>query len=156
MILVTRLDANTLKHILAILLSEPLSTTSDISLFCSCFVTTGISNASNFLILDPPTYGAVMCLIVKDGSSDHQLNVIQVKKLGSLLSWFQAQPIQGTSTKFNLDFDGFQAHHIKFVTVTLIAAPTTFAPMAVGNFHKGICYNLLYFKLSKEDFYWYS
>eukprot|EP00957_Ditylum_brightwellii_P143405 10924969-Ditylum_brightwellii.AAC.1 len=65
-----------LKYIIVILLTEALSTTSDISPFCSCFATAGILNVSNFLTLDLPAYSAIMQLIVKDGSHDHQLNII--------------------------------------------------------------------------------
>jgi hypothetical protein len=87
------LDGNVLKHIITVLLAEvvPILSTTTLTPFWSCFSTAGVTNALDFVSMDAAAYGAILFPLIKDGTADQQLNVIQVKKLGSLFSWPSAQ-----------------------------------------------------------------
>jgi hypothetical protein len=85
---VNRSDVNALEHTLTTLLGEALpdATSTDYTPFHTCFNIAGVTNASEFVSMEPSAYGAILFSLTKDGTIDQQLNVIQVKKLGSLLS----------------------------------------------------------------------
>jgi len=158
MVPVTRSDVNALEHILTILLGEavPFAASEDLTPFRSCFTTAGVTNASDFVSIDPSAYGAILFPTTKGGTPDKQLNVIQVKKLVSLLSWLSAQPSPGVSTWFNLDFAGFQNHRVHLIPLPLASPTPSNTLSAVDVFRKGVRRNISDFKPFKEDRYWYS
>jgi hypothetical protein len=85
-------DTTALEHILGVLLAEPTISPTDtvIPLFRACFTEAGVTCASDFISIDSFAYGAIPCSVVKNGTDkDTTLNVIQVKKLSSLVSWFR-------------------------------------------------------------------
>jgi hypothetical protein len=88
---VTCSNVNALEHIFTVLLGEAIPASTNLTPFPACFTTAGMTNASNFVTMDPSANGAdgsiLFPLTTKDGIADQQLNVIQVKKLGSLFSW---------------------------------------------------------------------
>jgi hypothetical protein len=154
---ITRSDVNALEHILSTLLSEVYSTSANLTPFRACFDTAGVTNASDFSSMDPAAYGAIVFALKKDETPDTSLNVIQVKKLGSLQSWFQQQTNPTVSTWFNLNFDGFQAHCMQLLPpVTVAPSTATSSTTEVEAFRKGVRRNISDFKPFKEDRYWYS
>jgi hypothetical protein len=108
--------------------------------------------------MDAPAYGAILFPLIKDGTADQQLNVIQVKKLGSLFSWLSAQPSPTVQSWFNQKFAGFQSHRIQILPPPLNASTPTPLTItsAVNAFRKGVRHNISDFKPFKEDRYWYS
>ena len=82
MVPTTRSDATTLEHILGVLLAQPpISPDRDIPPFCGCLFTAGVTNATDFISMEPITYGSILFAATTDGKKDQQLNAIQVKKL---------------------------------------------------------------------------
>jgi hypothetical protein len=73
---VTRSDVNALEHILTVLLGQAVPTTTTLTPFRSCFSTAGVTNASDFVSMDAPAYGAILFPLITDGTADQQLNVI--------------------------------------------------------------------------------
>jgi hypothetical protein len=84
-----RSDAAALEYILAILLEQPLPLESSIPLFRACFLEAGVCIATDFVSLAPSAYGAVAFSPTHDGVDKTScLNIIQIKKLSSLMAWF--------------------------------------------------------------------
>jgi hypothetical protein len=156
---VTRSDINALEHILTVLLGEavPTSTTAPTP-FRACFATAGVTNASDFSSIDPAAYSSILFTLKEDEPPYQTLNVIQVKKLGSLQSWFSQQTNPTVASWFNLDFAGFQAHRMQLIPVPVPAPASTKASAItdVEAFRKGVRRNISDFKPFKEDRYWYS
>ena len=88
----TRSDETALEHILGVLLEQPpiSSTDTTIPIFRACFTEAGVACASDFISITPSAYGRVLFSPLKNGTDkDTTLNVIQIKKLSSLVSWFR-------------------------------------------------------------------
>jgi hypothetical protein len=81
----TQSDAGVLKHTLSILLAElPSIDAAAMTPFCACFSKVGVTNVSNFISMEPNTYDSISFFITPNGDDDHQLNIIQMKKINSL------------------------------------------------------------------------
>ena len=90
---VTLCDSGALGHILSIILAEPPPSNLDIILpFQSCLSTAGVSNAFNFVSIPSTSYGSILFSLNESGIQDQKLNVIQVGKINSLLSWYHQVP----------------------------------------------------------------
>jgi hypothetical protein len=87
MVALTRSHATALEHILAVLLEQPtLVTGSAVPPFRACFLSAGVTTATDFVSITPDTYGGVEFSTNSDGSNaTSKLNIIQIKKLGSLV-----------------------------------------------------------------------
>ena len=97
-------DSAALEHILTVILSEPPppDTASSTPTFCTCLAKAGVSNASDFLSLEPYDYGILTFAVEPSGSEDQSLPIIQVKKINSLFSWFHQVPPSSTFRRFPL------------------------------------------------------
>jgi hypothetical protein len=80
-------ESAALEHILIIILSEPLPPAGSSSNppFCVCFAKAVVSNASDFVSLEPSDYGSLTFAVESSGPEDQSLSLIQVKKINSLL-----------------------------------------------------------------------
>jgi hypothetical protein len=150
-----RSDANALEHILAVLLAEsPIVAGSAILPFRACFLTTGATTtATDFVSLTPDTYGDVDFSIKPDSSeADSKLNVIQIKKLRSLVDWFSQVPTPSATRWFDLDEDTFRAWRTQS-TLTLPASvsPAPSSLSAISEFRKGVKRSVSDYKVFKED-----
>jgi hypothetical protein len=106
----TRSDATALEHILAVLLEQPvLVTGSAAPPFRACFLAAGVTTATDFVSITPDTYGSVEFSIEADGSdASSKLNVIQIKKIRSLIDWFSQVPAPPATRWFDLTDDAFR------------------------------------------------
>jgi hypothetical protein len=92
-----------------LLLEEPPISLSDTTIppfRAACFKEAGVTCALDFISIDSSDYGTIPFSIVKDGTEkDTTLNVIQVKKLNSLVSWFRQHPSSPAGHWFDLTED---------------------------------------------------
>jgi hypothetical protein len=100
--------ARALKHILIILLAEQPSTDSST-------MPALLKPVLPMHQIEPDAYGSISSLsLAKGGDEDHQLNIIQVKQIDSLFSWwYQQHSITSPMIIrwFNLHDTTFQAWH---------------------------------------------
>jgi hypothetical protein len=109
---VTRSDKTALEHILNVLLEQPTVSSTDTTIpsFRACFNEAGVDCASDFISITPSTYGGVSFSSLKDGTDkDNNLNVIQIKKLSSLVSWFRQTTASPATKWFELTEDAFRS-----------------------------------------------
>jgi hypothetical protein len=137
-----RSDTTALQHILAVLLDQPTTVTgSAVPPFRACFLAAGVTNATNFVSITPDTYGGIDFSTGPDGSeADSKLNVIQIKKLRSLVDWFSQVPTPPPTRWFDLDEDAFLpdlAHTVHAYNTCSCCLPCSFLP-------------LCYFRISQE------
>jgi hypothetical protein len=154
-----RSDAAALEHILAHLLEQPPVTVSDITIppFCACLTEAVVVYASDFISMDPSEYQAIYFSAIRDGIKDTQLNVIQVKKLGELFSWFHQVTIPPITRWFDLTNAGFKgwstrpdATFSKDVVSSPVAIPTIVSS-AITDFCKGVRRSISDYTPFKED-----
>ena len=123
----TRSDASALEHILGVLLEEPpiIATDSVVPNFQACLKEAGVTCASDFLSIDPSAYAAVPFSVIKDGTDkDTNLNVIQIKKLSALVSWFRQTPASPAVHWFDLSEDAFRTWRVKSI-IPAASTPVT-------------------------------
>ena len=157
----TRSDETALEHILAVLLEQPPvdPAVTAIPPLRACFNEAGVTCASDFISIAPSTYAGVSFSIVKDGTDmDTKLNVIQVKKLSSLVSWFRQYPAPPATKWFDLTEDAFRSWRTRD-SAPLTAAPapaaaaTSTIDSAINDFWKGVKRSISYKPFFKEDRY---
>jgi hypothetical protein len=92
-------DSAALEPILAVILLKlpPDAGSSSIPPFCACLAKAGVSNALDFVSLDPSDYGIFTFAIEPSGPEDQSLTLIQVKKINSHFSWFHQVSHAGVS-----------------------------------------------------------
>jgi hypothetical protein len=149
-----RSDANALEHILAVLLAEsPIVTGSAVPPFRACFLAAGVTTATDFVSLTPDTYGDVDFSTKPDGSeANSKLNVIQIKKLRSLVEWFYQVPTSSATRWFDLDEDAFRAWRTQStLTPPASAVPAPSSLSAISEFRKGVKRSVSDYKAFKED-----
>jgi hypothetical protein len=137
-----RSDTTALQHILAVLLDQPTTVTgSAVPPFRACFLAAGVTNATNFVSITPDTYGGIDFSTGPDGSeADSKLNVIQIKKLRSLVDWFSQVPTPPPTRWFDLDEDAFRTWRTQS-TLTTPAPAASHAPSslsAISEFRKSV------------------
>jgi hypothetical protein len=157
MVVTTRSDATALEHILGVLLGEPAVTSNDtpIPKFRACFAEAGVTCASDFISIEPSVYGAIPFSTVKDGTDkDTTLNVIQIKKLSSLVSWFRQINSPPAVRWHDLSDDAFRTWRTESPAIPApapaIATPTTVVS-AITDFRKGVKRSISDYKAFKED-----
>jgi hypothetical protein len=118
MVAALRSDATALEHVLFVLLNQPVTAPgSDIPPFRACFLAAGATNATDFVSISPNTYGSVEFSTQPDGGDAHsKLNVIQIKKLRSLVDWFSQVATPPTSRWFDLTKDAFRSWRASALT----------------------------------------
>jgi hypothetical protein len=79
---ITQSDSHALEHILSIILLKPPHTVGSITIppFCACFSKAEVSNAYDFIAMEPNAYGPISFAITSSGDEYQQLNIIKVKK----------------------------------------------------------------------------
>ena len=158
MVPVTRSDAGALEHILSLLLEEAPSTETAIPPFRACFDTAGVTNATDFLSMEPSAFRAILFATSKDGDANHQLNIIQIKKLSSLLSWFRQDPTTNSPTRWYLLTPIiFQTWRTTPLSHTTPRTPvTSTSRSAITDFRKGVKRSVSDYQPFKEDRFWHS
>jgi hypothetical protein len=159
MALLLRSDAAALEHILVQLLEQPSVTASDNSIppFPACLIAAGVSSASDFISLDPLDYRQTIPFsITKDGDKDSHLNVIQVKKLSALFSWFHqvtSPPITRWFDLTNNDFRAWRTPPDPAFSKEPNVPPPVNVPVssAINDCCKGVRPNISDYTLFKED-----
>ena len=162
----TRSDETALEHILAVLLGQPPidPSSSTIPPFRACFTESGVACASDFITISPSAYGGVFFSPLKNGTDkDTTLNVIQIKKLSSLVSWFRQTDAPPATKWFDLTEDEFRSWRTQPEPLqapapapapALAAAPIT--DSAITDFRKGVKRSISDYKAFKEDRYFNS
>ena len=110
MVPTTRSDVNALEHILSIILAEPPPSTDSTTIypFRACFlVAAGVSNASDFISIEPNLYGSIQFSLQASGDDPRTLTIIQVKKINSLFAWYRQVDSPTPSRWFDLDSSDF-------------------------------------------------
>jgi hypothetical protein len=104
-------DSAALEHTFTIILPKlpPVAGSSSIPPFHACLAEVGVSNASDFVSLDPSDYGIIAFAVEPSGPEDQNLTLIQVKKINSLFSWFHQVSPAGVSPWMDLDLLSVQA-----------------------------------------------
>jgi hypothetical protein len=97
---ILRSDATALEHILVVLREQAVTVSgSPVPPFRACFLVAGCNNAIDFMSITPDMYGAIEFSTKSDGSDATQkLNIIQIKKLRSLIDWF-TQGVTSSATR---------------------------------------------------------
>jgi hypothetical protein len=151
-------DASALKHILAVLLEQllPAASESFIPPSCACFLEAGVGKAADFVSLAPSAYGAVTFSATRDDvDKTSRLNIIQIKKLSSLLwlgsiKFLRLQPL----CWFDLTDHGlFRAWRAQ-PTVPVAGPPAPARPSlvsAISEFQKGVKRSVADHKPFKEN-----
>ena len=111
MVAALRSDATALEHLLGVLLEQPAAEKdSAIPPFRACFLAAGVTTATDFVSLAPDAYRAVEFSTKAHGSDAHsKLNVIQIKKLRSLVDWFSRVPTPSATRWFDLTKGAFRS-----------------------------------------------
>ena len=159
MVAALRSDGTALEHILVVLLEQPIiETGSDIPPFRACFLAAGVTTATDFVSLTPDAYGAIEFSIHDDGSHAHtKLNVIQIKKLRSLVDWFSQVPNPSATRWFELTEDIFRSWRTQSTLTLPATVPTpSSAPSAISEFRKGVKRSVSDYKTFKEDRFFIS
>jgi hypothetical protein len=116
--------------------------------------------ASDFVSIEPSIYGDIPFSIVKHGTNkDTTLNVIQVKKLSSLISWFRRIISSPAVHWSDLSEDAFRIWRTESVITPATTATTITAPCAVSainDFQKGVKRSISDYKPFKVDRYFNS
>jgi hypothetical protein len=89
---------------------SPPSTSDSLAFFTgrACFSKAGIAYASDFISMEHNAYGSISFAIASSGDEDQQLNIIQMKKISSLFSWYHHQVLSPALSRwFNLDDNAF-------------------------------------------------
>jgi hypothetical protein len=116
-----------------------------------------------FISIDSFAYGAIPFSVVKNGTDkDTTLNVIQVKKLSSLVSWFRQIISPPAVCWFELTYDAFRVWRTEAAALPGPGAsgasgtiPST-TVSAITNFQKGVKRSVSDYKPFKEDRYFNS
>jgi hypothetical protein len=160
---ITRSDNTALEHILNVLLEQPTISSMDTTIpsFRACFNEAGVDCASDFISITPSTYGGVSFSSLKDGTDkDNNLNVVQIKKLSSLVSWFRQTTASSATKWFELTEDAFRSWRTQPEPSTAadpaaaVAPPTT--DSSITDFRKGVKCSISDYKAFKEDRYFNS
>jgi hypothetical protein len=154
MVALTRSHATALEHILAVLLEQPtLVTGSAVPPFRACFLSAGVTTATDFVSITPDTYGGVEFSTNSDGSNaTSKLNIIQIKKLGSLVAWFSQVPDPTATCWFDLSDDAFRNWRTQALSLPAPAPPAVSSSVsAISEFRKGVKRSLSDYKEFKED-----
>jgi hypothetical protein len=158
MVAVLPSNAAALEHVLLILLDQPVAAPgSAIPPFRACFLAAGVANANDFVSVSPDAHGSVEFSISTDGSDAHfKLNVIQIKKLRSLVDWFSQVTTPPTSCWFDLTKDAFRSWRTSTLAVPTDAptVPTSISP--ISEFLKGVKRSVSNYKPFKEDWFFIS
>jgi hypothetical protein len=156
----TRSDATALEHILAVLLEQPvLVTGSAAPPFRACFLAAGVTTATDFVSITPDTYGSVEFSIEADGSdASSKLNVIQIKKIRSLIDWFSQVPAPPATRWFDLTDDAFRTWRTQstLTSPASVPAPAPSSLSAISEFRKGVKRSVSDYKAFKEDRFFIS
>jgi hypothetical protein len=159
----TRSDETALEHMLGVLLEQPTVSTTETKVpsFRACFIEAGVTCASDFISISPATYKGVNFSTTKNGTDkDTVLNVIQIKKLGSLALWFHQTTAPPATKWFELTEDEFRSWRtqpdttLQVTTSATVPAPTTVS--AITDFRKGVKRSISDYKQFKEDRYFNS
>jgi hypothetical protein len=143
---ITRSDETAMECILAILLEQPpiASTDTDLPKFRACFNEAGVTCASDFISISPSSYGGILFSSTNGGTDkDSTLNVIQIKKLSTLVSWFRQFPAPSATKWFDLNQATFRSWRTQPATppVSTVTAPTAATAItaisAITDFRKG-------------------
>jgi hypothetical protein len=153
---ILRSDATALEHILVVLLEQPVQETgSPVPPFRACFLVAGCLNAIDFVSITPDTYGAVEFSINSDGTdATVKLNIIQIKKLRSLIAWYSQVPSASASRWFDLDATTFRAWRTQSVlnpTPTTVVPPAPASSSTISDFRKGVKRDVSSYKPFKDD-----
>jgi hypothetical protein len=87
--------------------------------FRACFTKASIANPSDFISMEPNACGSISFAITANDDKDHQLSIIQVKKINSLFSWYHKVTSPVITQWFYLDDADFQVWHMLPSTSTL-------------------------------------
>jgi hypothetical protein len=158
MVASARSDAAALEHVLLVLLDQPVTVTdSAIPPFRACFLAAGVTNATDFVSVSPDACGSVEFSINADGSDAHsKLNVIQIKKLHSLLDWFSQVTAPPTSRWFDLTKDAFRSWRTSALAVPTNAPTASTSISPILEFLKGVKRSVSDYKPFKEDWFFVS
>jgi hypothetical protein len=151
-------DAAALEHVLLVLLDQPVAVAdSTIPPFQACFLAAGVTNAADFVSVSPNTHGSVEFSINADGSDAHsKLNVIQIKKLRSLVDWFSQVTAPPTSCWFDLTEDAFRSWRASALAVPADAPAASTSISPVLEFLKIVKRRVSDYKPFKEDRFFIS
>jgi hypothetical protein len=163
---ITRSDETALEHILAILLEQPPIASTDADLlpkFRACFNKAGVTCASDFISISPSSYGGILFSSTNGGrDKDSALNVIQIKKLSTLVSWFRQFAAPSATKWFDLNEAAFRSWRTQPATppVSTATAPATATAItaisAIADFPKGVKRSISHYKAFKDDRYFNS
>jgi hypothetical protein len=160
MALNARSDDTALEHSLAILLEQPpiASTDTDLPKFRACFNEAGGTCASDFILISPSSCGGTLFSSTNDGADkDSALNVMQIKKLSALVSWFRQFPAPSAAKWFDLSEAAFRSWRTQPATLSVSAATAPAAATAItaisaiADFRKGVKRSISDCKAFKED-----
>jgi hypothetical protein len=153
-------DSAALEHILTVILSEPPppDAASSTPPFRACLAKAGVSNASDFVSLEPYYYGILTFAVEPYGPEDQSLSIIQVKKINSLVSWFYQVPPSGVSRWLDLDYSSFQAWRTLSAPVPQGVSPASISlpSSAIYDFRKNVKRSVSDYQVFKEDRLWHS
>jgi hypothetical protein len=145
---ITRSDETALECMLAILLEQPpiASTGSDLPKFRACFNEAGVTCASDFVSISPSSCGGMLFSSVNGGADkESTLNVMQIKKPSTLVSWFRQFAAPSAAKWFVLNEAGaFRSWRTQpatppVSTATAPAAATAITAIsAITDFRKGV------------------
>jgi hypothetical protein len=140
MVAAIRSDAAALEHVLFVLLNQPVTAPgSDIPPFRACFLAAGATNATDFVSISPNAYGSVEFSTQPDGGDAHsKLNVIQIKKLHSLVDWFSQVTTPLTSRWFDLTKDAFRSCRTSAFTAPADAPTVPSSISHISEFLEGV------------------
>jgi hypothetical protein len=122
--------------------------------FRACFLVAGVATATDFVSITPDTYGGIDFSTGPAGSeTDSKLNVIQIKKLRSLVDWFSQVPNPSPTRWFDLDEDTFRTWRTQSTLKTPAPAtlPVPSSISAISEFRKGVKRSVSDYKPFKED-----
>jgi hypothetical protein len=152
---ILRSDATALEHILSRLLEQPVIAAADttVPVFRACFAEAGVSTATDFISISPNAYGAIpFSLIKEEGDKNTKLNVIQIKKLSSLISWFHQVSNPSINRWFDLTDAEFKSWRTRPDPTLASALPIeTRRSSAINDFRKSVKRSVTDYKPFKED-----
>jgi hypothetical protein len=114
-----------------------------------------------FVSMKPNADGSVSFTTSKGGDKDHKFNIIHVKKINSLFSWYHNITSALITRWFDLDDTVFQVWHILPSTPALgvmlpnpEGIPTSSSP--IYNFHRSVKHSVSKYITLQKDHLWYS
>jgi hypothetical protein len=154
----TRSDTTGLEHILAVLLEQPVTVTgSPTPPFRACFIAAGVTTATDFVSVTPDICGGVEFTTKDDGgNAGSKLNVMQIKKLRSLIDWFSQVPAPPATRWFELTAEAFRAWRTQSALTAPSPAPAPSSLSAISEFRKGVKRSVSDYKAFKEDRFFIS